>query len=190
MDNINKIEKLNIYYNKKKLNVIYKETVDSTNTFADKLSKRDDKEYLIIADTQTKGKGQRKNLWFSPKSIGLYFSIILKRLPTKNIINEPVFWGEKVKKTIEKLVDVKCSIKPPNDVLIDNKKVAGVLLESKIIGNICKTLIIGIGVNINNKKNDFSDELKKTATSLYLESGKKIDRVFFLQNFFTVVEKD
>lgn len=173
------------FWDGKIIKIIYLETVDSTNTFASRELCDEESEVLVIADKQTGGRGQRDNKWESPGSVGLYFSLLLNtHIGTDSLAVVPLTWGKMVARTIETISNIKTEIKEPNDVLVNGKKIAGILIENKIYGDVCKNLIAGIGVNINNSSEDFPEELRDSATSLYIETGKKYSRSDFLRLFF------
>lgn len=153
------------------------ESIDSTNNYAYALAEQRAKEITIIrAKTQTKGKGRLGRKWLSPKDKGIYVSFILR---PQNIVSDiyylPSLCTVAVKRTLSSFVHP--YIKLPNDVVVNNKKIAGVLVEAK--GGAHKGVdfvILGIGVNVNAERK----ELPPKATSLYLETGKNynIDELF------------
>ncbi|KQC14835.1 MAG: hypothetical protein APR63_05050 [Desulfuromonas sp. SDB] len=179
-----------IAWEKNPLKLIYLHSVDSTNNFASNLSEvhPDQKQnYLIMADSQFKGKGQKENSWFSPPEVGLYFSLLINPdIPARDILTIPETWGEMVKKTIESIPGISAEIKKPNDVLISGKKVAGILLESKIQGEICRTIIAGVGINVNTPYHQFPPELKPLATSIQIETNRIFSRSEFMIRFFNL----
>ncbi|MBN1149660.1 biotin--[acetyl-CoA-carboxylase] ligase [candidate division WOR-3 bacterium] len=182
---LNKFQFEDLYWNDRALKIVYLESVDSTNTYASDRIEDEENEYLVIADRQTYGKGQKGNTWESPPEVGLYFSLLLHpHIKANSLMTIPRTWGKMVANTIETIANIRTSIKEPNDVLVGGKKIAGILIENKIYGDICKTLIAGIGVNINNSTEDFSQEIRDFATSLYIETGKKESRSDFLKLFF------
>lgn len=144
------------------------DTIDSTNTEAIKRARSGAPEGLcIVARQQTLGRGRHGRSWVSKKDAGLYFSIILR--PTIEVKFFPLITlmtGVAVHDTLAGL-GLKPDIKWVNDVLIDNKKISGILAET------CETdsgvaVIVGIGINIRN--GSFSDEMAETATSIETET--------------------
>ncbi|MBN1620474.1 biotin--[acetyl-CoA-carboxylase] ligase [candidate division WOR-3 bacterium] len=173
------------FWNGKVIKIVFLEKIDSTNSYALNELDDDETEYLVISDSQTGGRGQKDNKWESPPSKGLYFSLLLHpHIKADSLATIPLTWGKMVARTIETLANIKTQIKEPNDVLSGNRKIAGILIENKIYGDICKTLIAGIGVNINNTPEDFPEKLRNSATSLYIETGKNHSRSDFLRLFF------
>ncbi len=151
--------------------IIHLERVDSTNNYTAKLLKTDVLEHgtVIMADMQTNGRGQRGNVWQSDPFANLMMSIYVvpKQLTQANhlVLNHCVSlalkgWLEEKLKLV--------NIKWPNDILVQNKKIAGVLIENSWQGNQLKHSIIGIGLNVNQ---DRFEQAK--STSLYLESNKR-----------------
>jgi BirA family biotin operon repressor/biotin-[acetyl-CoA-carboxylase] ligase len=153
------------------LKLINLDTVNSTNTYAWKLAQDGAKEVTIVrAKAQTAGKGRLDRKWSSPKDKGIYISFIF-RPPNdlKEISDFPVVLALAVAKMLPDNLNI--SIKWPNDVLLNNKKIAGILVESKGSGSKSDFIVAGIGVNINSQK----EEIPAHATSLYLETAKKQD---------------
>lgn len=158
----------------------YLETVDSTNNYAKSMAKDSMEGKIIVAEEQTKGKGRLGRDWQSEKYSGLYFSIILKPdiLP-RNISKLTLIGSSAVYLALKELnIDIK--IKWPNDILLNGKKVCGILTE--LSGQIEKIdyIIMGIGINVNNEFKDFNEELHKKASSLKMELYKEIDRKLLL----------
>lgn len=161
---------------------IFYDEIDSTNTELKRLiEKKSLPEFtVVIAKKQTLGKGQNNNTWVSEEG-GLYFSFILK--PEKNINLISLTTGLSVKQTLEKYSDKKIEIKWPNDILLKNKKIAGILTEGRFDGNKVEFIIVGCGININQK--NFPYLAENTPTSLYLENNSTYDKNIILDEFFT-----
>jgi BirA family biotin operon repressor/biotin-[acetyl-CoA-carboxylase] ligase len=145
--------------------------IDSTNEKAHSLALEGFRDGTVItADRQTKGRGRRGNLWHSPEG-GLYCSIILK--PNIKTKNTPLFEkmvGIAVCETIASLVSQKPTIKTPNDILINGKKVAGILIEAKGRKDMPAYIIIGIGINCLGNLDSFPSYLKMKVTTLSREA--------------------
>lgn len=149
--------------------VYYKEITESTNLDAKQTENAPDKS-IFLADMQTNGRGRLGREWSSPKGCGIWMSILLK--PEKEIADVSqltLIAGLAVSRVINDTV-----IKWPNDVLVSNKKVAGILTEATLENGKIKHIIVGIGINVNN--NNFPEELSDKATSIYIETGKMSDR--------------
>lgn len=129
---------------------------------------------VIIAGEQTKGRGRLGRVWLSPTGMSLSLSIILcpalALLPQLNMVASLA-----VVQSIERITVLKPVIKWPNDILINGKKVSGILIENIFEGNKLKAAIIGIGINIKLDPSSFPN-ISAIATSLSIESGKQISR--------------
>ena len=141
---------------------------------------------LIIADNQFKGRGRFGNEWISAPSMGLTFSLILYDL--KNLHRLPLIIGVSVCEAL-KGFNFKLKLKWPNDIILNDKKIGGILCESKNINNV-KTIVVGIGMNINEKADDFPDNLRKRAISLSMVSNKTFQRERVLAKILNQFEKN
>jgi BirA family transcriptional regulator, biotin operon repressor / biotin---[acetyl-CoA-carboxylase] ligase len=142
---------------------------------------------VVFAEYQTAGRGQRGNNWESAAYQGLWFSILLRPGIDVRDSEKLTSWAARmVATTIEEEIPVKATIKLPNDVYVGDRKVAGVLVEMRAQEKAPHLAILGIGVNLNQKLDDFSDELQARATSLALLVDGPVDRnrfaVALLQN--------
>ncbi len=129
---------------------------------------------LVVAKSQTGGRGTNNRKFYSPKG-GVYLSFKitnLSTLPSKLNLITPYF-AVVTAKAIEKVAGVKCQIKWVNDILINGKKVAGILTESIISGNNIDSVIIGVGINV--KRQNFPNFILNTPTSIEEETGLEID---------------
>ena len=140
---------------------------------------------IIITDNQTAGRGQRGSEWISQQFKSLTFSIgILDDNKNSKLIS--LKSAISIAKTINDLTSLDALIKWPNDILINNKKVAGILTESKIKNN--KRIInIGIGINVNNELNEL-ENVDQPATSLMIESNNKFSREILLANLIKCID--
>lgn len=160
------------------MKIIYYKTLVSTNIEAKKLAKKGAKPWTVaVAEKQSAGYGRKKDKWLSPKG-GLYFSIILPRSQIEDLQTLTILAAFIAAKIIKKNFKLEPLIKLPNDVLINGKKVAGILTEN-IIGKDVKLSIMGIGINTNIEK--FSGGLENIATSLKIETKKSVDNKIFLE---------
>ena len=143
------------------------ESLSSTNSRAKELAAEKTSEgTLVVADEQTEGRGRMGREWYSPAAEGLWFSVVL--YPTQSMAEVPpmtIMVAEAVKAFLKKELDVNATIKEPNDLLIDGKKVCGILAEASTQAgaDFVDFVVIGIGLNL---KTTFTDELKETATAL------------------------
>lgn len=173
--------------------IVEYKSIDSTNTKAIKLVNKGYKAgTVVIAETQYAGRGRYGRQWFSPLG-GIWMTVVLP----------PLFIGENTRyytiggvisviQSIRLHANIKPWIKYPNDVIINSKKVSGVLAES---ANKEGLVVLGIGLNVNIHKKDLSPEIRDIATSLLIETGKEynikeivqsilkeIKEIFFTQN--------
>ncbi len=153
-------------------------TVDSTNLEAKRQTANGIGDaHVIMADSQTDGRGRLGRSFFSPKNTGIYISYI-KELP-KDIKNLPLltsFAGIAVCNAIESLIPnavSPCKIKWPNDIYINSKKICGILttLVTDTATNRISHAIIGIGINVTSTQNDFPKELQDKAGSIFSQTG-------------------
>jgi BirA family biotin operon repressor/biotin-[acetyl-CoA-carboxylase] ligase len=161
--------------------IIVLEQTSSTNDAILQIATTDSNEGLVLfAEHQTAGRGQRGNRWESAPGKGLWFSILLR--PRIDLASSPQLtaWAaEAVSGTIENEFSLPPTIKLPNDVQIDGRKVAGVLVEMRAQENAAHLAIAGIGVNLNQSREDFPQQLQSRATSLAMALGKQVDRQKF-----------
>jgi BirA family biotin operon repressor/biotin-[acetyl-CoA-carboxylase] ligase len=164
-------------------NIIYFNQVDSTNTFAIELMKQNMAEdgTVVVAEFQGKGRGQSKNVWISEAFENLLFSIVLK--PVTNFNADPFSLNKTIAVSIHSVLKSllphhTVHIKWPNDVLIERRKVAGILIENNFIGNRLNWSVAGIGLNVNQKLEHISD---LQATSLGEKTGNTLDRAHVLK---------
>ena len=164
----------------------YKETA-STNDVAYDLAMAGEKEgSIVIAESQSAGRGRMGRKWASPKSKGAYFSVILRpNILPKEVPGITLFSALSVAKTIRETLSLDAFIKWPNDVLINNQKICGVLTEMNAETDKINFVIIGIGININTKKED----LPKGATSIMEELGRELSRVEAVRGVFKNMDK-
>lgn len=163
-------------------------SVSSTNLLAKEIYKDfNDKNFVLLADTQSKGKGRGGNKWISPEG-GIWISLVLqKEINKKDLSIIPLLVSIVIYNVLEPL-NMNTIIKWPNDILINDKKVAGILTESLFSGKILKLLIIGIGINLNNKISDFEYTLSKSITTIYELTGKICDKKEFIHKILTEFE--
>lgn len=150
------------------------EETTSTNNYIKKFSNLDSA--VVIAKKQTLGRGRLNRTFYSPENKGIYLSILLKpQLETKDSVKITTFTAVAVANAIEKVSGLQTKIKWVNDIFIGGKKVCGILAEASQNFKEGKLnyAVIGIGINLYGK--DFPSDIKNIATSIELESGKKID---------------
>jgi BirA family biotin operon repressor/biotin-[acetyl-CoA-carboxylase] ligase len=150
--------------------IIHYKELDSTNDEAKRLIKQGLGEgTVVVAEAQTKGRGKPGSSWFSPAGDGIYLSAVIKPFKNPEDLGPVTLLGARaVVKAIKSTTGIEAGIKPPNDVLLQGRKISGILVERMASGH----LIMGIGLNLNNPAGSFPDEISSSATSLLIESGK------------------
>lgn len=153
----------------------------STNADAFSLAEQDAAEgTVVLADTQTGGKGRMGRIWASPPGVNLYCSVILRPpVPPYEAPQLTFLSAVAVARAIELVAGLSAEIKWPNDVLIGGKKVAGLLNEMSAETDGINFVILGIGVNLNMTAEQFPPDLRHPATSLLLETGRPVGRARF-----------
>ena len=151
------------------------DTLDSTNEFGKLLAKNESVHgTLIVADTQTAGKGRRGRSWQSETGSTIAMSLCLEpKLPTEHVAGLTLVMALTVAEAIAQVADVQPQIKWPNDIVLNGKKICGILTEMCFV-NDHYAVIIGTGINVN--VTDFPEELREIAGSLKLELGREISR--------------
>jgi len=142
---------------------------------------------LVLAESQTKGRGRLGRSWFSPKYKGIYFSLILR--PEISPSASPVLTllaAVSICEAIKKIVALDAQIKWPNDIFICNKKISGILTEMNAEVDKVNFVVIGIGLNVNNDKKS----LIAQATSLKEQAGHPVSRVLLLQELLRRIENN
>lgn len=153
----------------------------STNADAFQLAEEGAEEgTVVIADSQSGGKGRRGRVWSSPPGVNLYCSVVLRPVIMPHAAPQLTFLSAvAVARAIECTMALKAEIKWPNDVLINGRKVAGLLNEMSAETDGINFVILGIGVNLNMAQAQFPADLRTPATSLLLEQGLPVNRVQF-----------
>jgi len=169
--------------------ILYFWELTSTNDVAKELAVKGVKEgTIVVAETQTMGKGRFEREWRSPQG-GLWLSVILKpNVQPKHASRLTLLASVAVAKTLNRLYGLKTEIKWPNDVLIDHKKVCGILTEGQIKGKTLSFAILGIGINANFNIEALSPHLRETATTLREALGKEIERETLLCELLSEIE--
>lgn len=167
-------------------------SVQSTNTVAARLAGVNAPEgTVVIAETQTKGRGRLGRSWFSLEEKGIYLSIII--YPDIDPSKTPgisIMTALSLADTIQSYDSLEVGIKWPNDCLINGRKVAGILTElSAEVGKV-HHVIVGVGINVNHRRQDFPPDIAKIATSLRAEMKEPVRRVEFVQRFLKQFEAD
>ncbi len=151
--------------------VFYFPIIDSTNLQAKKYAEEPDADgALFLADEQTKGRGRRGRSWNSPAGDNIFMSLLLKpKLCPESASMMTLITALATAAAAEQMTGLEVKIKWPNDIVVNKKKICGILTEMSSEADYIHYLVIGIGINVNTKI--FPEELSKTASSLFLEAG-------------------
>ncbi|MCH7947870.1 MAG: biotin--[acetyl-CoA-carboxylase] ligase [candidate division Zixibacteria bacterium] len=173
-------------------NLVSFHSVKSTNDIASQVAgDYPDESVVITSEKQTLGRGRLGRSWHSPEKVGAYISIIITpKISLEKAPGLSVMTALAAAKTFESYCPGKVQIKWPNDILIGNRKVAGVLTELYTKNNKINYVVVGIGINVNQKPRDFPQNLRKFATSLRQVVGKKINRAELTAEFLNNFEKE
>ena len=136
---------------------------------------------LVLADAQTAGRGRMARSWFSPPSVNLYGSLVIRTAIDAQRTAAWLSWlpltaAVAVAEAIELAASVPIAVKWPNDLLLNERKVGGILCESAGSSGAGPFQVIGIGINVNGTAEDFPEELRHIATTIRHETGRFIDR--------------
>ncbi|ERN54211.1 biotin--[acetyl-CoA-carboxylase] ligase [Alkalihalophilus marmarensis] len=160
----------------------YFDATESTQQIAHKLAQEGAEEgHVVVANEQTKGKGRLGRVWHSRSNTSISMSMILRPpLPPQKTPQLTLLAAVAVVQAIKKNTGLQCEIKWPNDILLKGKKLVGILTEMQADPDLVHSVIIGIGLNVNQTSEDFGEDIAHLATSLYLEkdgaSGQPVDR--------------
>lgn len=179
--------KNNKYINK----VCYLEQTGSTNDLAKEKAENENAGGVIyIVETQTSGKGRFKRKWFSKTNTGIWATALLRPdMEVRLATGYSILCAISIARAINKNTGTNAKIKWPNDVIIEGKKVCGILAEMSSKNNKIDWIAIGFGINVNISKNDFDPEILEKATSLSIEKGQYISRLTLLDSVITEFEE-
>ena len=152
------------------------ETVGSTNTELMALARQGAAEgTVVLARQQTAGRGRMGRSFQSPAGLGLYGSVLLRSSP-EDAPRIPALAATAVRRAIRRSCGLSCGIKWPNDLVLSGRKVCGILAEALPGPEGSLWVVVGIGINVCQRREDFLPELRETAASLFMIAGAEIDR--------------
>ena len=156
--------------------VLYYESIGSTNAEAKRLGEEGAVSgTLLVADEQTAGRGRRGRGWVSPKGSSVYMTLLLRpKAPPESISMVTLVMGLAVTAAIRRISGLDAKIKWPNDIVVDGKKVCGILTELSAEMTAVNYVVIGIGINVNTES--FPPEISEVAASLRSAAGRSFDR--------------
>jgi BirA family biotin operon repressor/biotin-[acetyl-CoA-carboxylase] ligase len=164
-------------------NIHFEEAVTSTQKIAQSLANDGVPEgTIVVADQQTKGRGRMARAWYSPSGTGIWMSMVIRpNIPVNTTPQLTLLTAVAIVQAIEELTPLKPDIKWPNDIMINGKKIVGILTELQAEADQVHSVIIGTGINVNQKKEQFPEDLQNIATSILIETGEAWERAQFIQ---------
>ena len=185
---LEKIKNANTTYIGKEIE--YFKEISSTHTYAKEIAMKEKHGgKIIIAETQTNGIGTKGRSWYTGESKNIAMTIILKpECKVSSLEGLTVKIAECMKKAIQELYQIGLEIKEPNDLMLNGKKICGILTEVNTISEKINYLLISFGFNVN--EDNFSKETKDIATSLKKEFGKEFNREDIIKKFIEILEKE
>jgi BirA family biotin operon repressor/biotin-[acetyl-CoA-carboxylase] ligase len=161
--------------------IIVLDQIGSTNDAILQAATANSNEGLVLfAEQQTAGRGQRGNRWESPAGKGLWFSILLRPKILINDSGQLTIWAiETISQVIRTESSLEPAIKLPNDIQLYGRKVAGVLVEMRAQEKAPHVAVVGIGINVNQSREDFPPELQSRAISLAMALHRPVNRQAF-----------
>lgn len=161
--------------------------IKSTHTYLKENNNKYAETTVILADEQTGGIGTKGRSWHTGSKKNIAMSIIYRpQKEVKELEGLTLEIAKRIQKSINKNYNIKLKIKKPNDLMLNEKKICGILTESNTIGTKINYVIISIGFNVN--EDNFPKELENIATSLYKETGKEFDKQKIIEDFIQTLE--
>jgi len=170
--------------------IIYKEQIESTQDLAKEIVKNKNCKNgtLVICKDQTNGKGTKGRNWISERNKNITMTIILNdNIKLSKLEGITLKIAEAIRYAILELYNYELTIKEPNDLLLNNKKICGILTQSSILSNKVNYILIGIGFNVNQE--NFNEDLNEIATSLKKEYNKDFEREKIINKILEKLEK-
>ncbi len=163
--------------------IVYFQETDSTNLRAKSLADRGAPEgTVVIAESQTEGRGRRGRTWFSPAGEGIYVSVILRPALSPNEASRlTLLAAVAAAETLLHLTSLNVRIKWPNDIMVRGKKLAGILTQVSTEMDAVDYIVVGLGINVNTPLKDFPDDLRSSATSIQAEMNGPFPRISLLR---------
>lgn len=170
-------------------NTFYINTIDSTQSEIWRLYKKQAPTgTLVFADIQTKGKGTHGRTWHTTQAENIAFSFVINNnFNIEKLDGITIEIAEIIVDIFKRKYNIQIKIKKPNDLIYNNKKLGGILTETKILGTQVTCIVIGIGINTN--QIEFPEDIKNTATSIKKEFNITVDTKEFIAEFCNVFEK-
>lgn len=171
--------------------IIHYDTVASTNDIAKEIAKKNREEKIVVlAEKQTSGKGRLGRRWISPKG-GVWLSLILRpKLSLEDASKLTFIMSLSVAETIRNMFGLTAEVKWPNDILIKNRKICGILAEANSEDQTLESIVVGVGINANVDLGAFPASLRSGLTSLRRELGHEIKRRDLVQRLLQTFERN
>jgi BirA family biotin operon repressor/biotin-[acetyl-CoA-carboxylase] ligase len=162
--------------------LVWYASIGSTNDAALDLARQGFPQGTVVgAEIQTKGRGRAGRSWFSPGGAGLWFSLVLRpSLPTASLGRIGLWSSVALAGSLYRSMGTCPDLSWPNDVVVGGKKLAGILAESSGDADSVDYVVLGMGLNVNQRPDDFPDELRAKATSMLIVAGRELDRAVVL----------
>lgn len=171
-------------------NLVYLPTTDSTNTQAKLLAEQGAPHgTLVAADMQTGGRGRRGRTWIQKSGENISMSLLIRpEIKPDNASMLTLVSAASIKRAIEELAGTRVEIKWPNDLIINGKKICGILTEMSAEQDYIHYVVPGFGINVSGTS--FPEDIKSFASSIYRETGKRISRSLLIAGILKELEKD
>ncbi len=159
------------------MDVLYFPVIDSTNSEADRqISYGHKSPFAVVSSCQTKGRGRLGREWYSASADNLYLSVVFEpNIPAQQLQHFTLWAGIHICRALQQFTpNAPLSIKWPNDLHCEGRKFAGMLTEAKMDADGLKTIVFGIGLNLNSNPMDYPETIRKLATSLYAVHGEEL----------------
>ncbi len=158
--------------------IVHLDSVESTNGVAWKEAEQGARDgTVVVAEEQTRGRGRLERVWYSPRGLGIWMSVILRPQVSPEVAPGLTLCASlAVARSLRRSGMQEVSLKWPNDVTVGDKKLCGILTEMKTTRGRVDFVVCGIGLNVNQSLEDFPSELREKATSVFLSTGARADR--------------
>lgn len=170
--------------------ILFYDTVDSTNTVGGALAEKGKAEgTVIIANGQEKGRGRLGRSWLSPHGLNIYMSLVLRpEIEPKDTTLITIMASVGCTVALRKVTGLNVTIKWPNDLIVSDKKIGGILTEVRIENKKVKYAVTGVGINVNMDSDTLPNEIKDIASSIKIESGILYSRAEILTEILNQID--
>lgn len=170
--------------------IVYMHETTSTNDVAKKLAHDGVSEgTIVLTEHQIAGRGRMGRKWFSPPGVGIYMSVVLRpKLPPQKVPQLTMMAAVATCEGLQYATELPIKLKWPNDIMIHNRKVGGILVEGQACADMLAFAVLGVGINVNTPREAFPPDIRELASSLAIEAGRKFSRVDVLIALLTTLE--